>query len=323
MHQGGLEHQIADGFAQQPQVTEHQVRLIDDLARVLKETADTAATVRQIQPIGQPLAQPFGHQVGNQVGQQRGQPVPPQWQPPRQPSGSRATPVYPPPSYASPGDAADHARPDAATGGMPQMLRSMAVRNGQPADDTWPLMTELRRAFKVLSPITLTLATGTLAIVAMFTVVRLLGFSDWSATEIVAQSATGLELQTLLPVPAATQPVFGFAAHSYPNGSYPPGGGIAVEPEFSSQDRALLRRSAGLITVGDVPAARTVLAQAASEGSTAAAFALAETFDPNMLAAWGSRDPLADVVLARRFYNQALTSGDARAGRRIQALAAE
>ena len=38
-------------------------------------------------------------------------------------------------------------------------------------------------------------------------------------------------------------------------------------------------------------------------------FALAETYDPNMLAAWGARDKAADAVKARALYRKAFGLG--------------
>ena len=49
-------------------------------------------------------------------------------------------------------------------------------------------------------------------------------------------------------------------------------------------------------------------------------FALAETYDPNMLAAWGSRGVSADVQRARALYAKALDLGFGRAMARLDAL---
>ena len=64
----------------------------------------------------------------------------------------------------------------------------------------------------------------------------------------------------------------------------------------------------------------SILVPAAENGNVAARFALAETFDPNMLAAWGTREPFADVVTARSLYSQSLAAGETRAARRLEAL---
>jgi hypothetical protein len=82
----------------------------------------------------------------------------------------------------------------------------------------------------------------------------------------------------------------------------------------------LLADSAALIQQGNIKVARASLARAASEGSLRAKFALAETFDPNMLAAWGRSEPVGDVSTALKLYEQVLARGEARARHRIEAL---
>ena len=49
-------------------------------------------------------------------------------------------------------------------------------------------------------------------------------------------------------------------------------------------------------------------------------FALAETYDPNMLAAWGTRGVAADAAKARTLYRKAFGLGVARAQNRLDAL---
>lgn len=101
-------------------------------------------------------------------------------------------------------------------------------------------------------------------------------------------------------------------------------GVTASEPlQLSLSEMGLLERCETMIASGDMQGARLELAHAASAGSPVARFALAETFDPNMLAAWGLRDRVADVGTARALYAQALESGVARAAQRISALEAE
>ncbi|MDX2203568.1 MAG: hypothetical protein NW223_12525 [Hyphomicrobiaceae bacterium] len=69
---------------------------------------------------------------------------------------------------------------------------------------------------------------------------------------------------------------------------------------------------------GDVLAAREILAGEAPLPPLL--FALAETYDPNMLAAWGSRGVTADVQRARALYARALEQGYGRALPRLDAL---
>ena len=51
-----------------------------------------------------------------------------------------------------------------------------------------------------------------------------------------------------------------------------------------------------------------------------ASFALAETYDPNMLAAWGTRGVAADADKARALYHKAFDLGVTQAQKRLDAL---
>ena len=72
------------------------------------------------------------------------------------------------------------------------------------------------------------------------------------------------------------------------------------------------------IESGDVTGARDLLADDGGQG--AVSFALAETYDPNMLAAWGTRGVVADAGKARALYQKAFSLGVARAQNRLDAL---
>ena len=63
-----------------------------------------------------------------------------------------------------------------------------------------------------------------------------------------------------------------------------------------------------------------MLADADDGGQGAVSFALAETYDPNMLAAWGTRGVAADAAKARALYQKAFGLGVARAQNRLDAL---
>ena len=80
----------------------------------------------------------------------------------------------------------------------------------------------------------------------------------------------------------------------------------------------LLSRAAERIESGDVAGARELLADGGEQG--AISFALAETYDPNMLAAWGTRGVAADAAKARALYQKAFDLGMARAQNRLDAL---
>jgi hypothetical protein len=89
--------------------------------------------------------------------------------------------------------------------------------------------------------------------------------------------------------------------------------------DASQQIEQVLVLARQKIDGGDVAGARDLLS-GEDGGSAAIAFALAETFDPNMLAAWGSRGISADVQRARSLYGRALDMGYGRAMARLDAL---
>jgi hypothetical protein len=82
----------------------------------------------------------------------------------------------------------------------------------------------------------------------------------------------------------------------------------------------LLAQVAQHIESGDVAGAREMLAGADDGGQSMVSFALAETYDPNMLAAWGTRGVAADAAKARALYQKAFGLGVARAQNRLDAL---
>jgi hypothetical protein len=71
---------------------------------------------------------------------------------------------------------------------------------------------------------------------------------------------------------------------------------------------------------GDVSGARDVLSAAEGSAPGPISFALAETYDPNMLAAWGTRGAIADVARAKALYHKSLDFGMVRAQVRLDAL---
>jgi hypothetical protein len=90
-----------------------------------------------------------------------------------------------------------------------------------------------------------------------------------------------------------------------------------VEPKSPADE--LLAQARQRVERGDIAGARELLSSA-DEGSGPAVFALAETYDPNMLAAWGTRGVAADVARARALYRKAQGLGTERAQARLDAL---
>ena len=93
-------------------------------------------------------------------------------------------------------------------------------------------------------------------------------------------------------------------------------------PEVPGNPEAarLMARARLLVSQGNVGAARVVLDRAAETGSASALFALAETYDPVMLSAWGTVGTQADVAKARELYGKALAGGVHEAQDRLNAL---
>ena len=79
----------------------------------------------------------------------------------------------------------------------------------------------------------------------------------------------------------------------------------------------LMSRASLLLSQGDIGAARTVLERAAETGNARALFALAETFDPVVLSAWGTVGTRGDAARARELYAKALAGGVQEAKSRL------
>jgi hypothetical protein len=95
------------------------------------------------------------------------------------------------------------------------------------------------------------------------------------------------------------------------------------KPRTEKADPDLLRsmaRASLLVTQGDIGAARVVLEHAAESGSASALFALAETFDPAVLSAWGTMGTHGDVARAGDLYAKALAGGVSAAKDRLATL---
>jgi hypothetical protein len=90
--------------------------------------------------------------------------------------------------------------------------------------------------------------------------------------------------------------------------------------EARAQLDNLLTQARRRVDGGDIPGAREMLGAADDGGKGPLSFALAETYDPNMLAAWGARGVAADVARARALYRKALSLGVAQAQNRLDAL---
>jgi hypothetical protein len=79
----------------------------------------------------------------------------------------------------------------------------------------------------------------------------------------------------------------------------------------------LMSRASLLLSQGDIGAARAVLERAAETGNARALFALAETFDPVVLSAWGALGTRGDAARAQELYAKALAGGVQEAKKRL------
>jgi hypothetical protein len=83
---------------------------------------------------------------------------------------------------------------------------------------------------------------------------------------------------------------------------YPPAAAPTALGPATQRSVAALQTASGLMTSGQVQAARTELLRVAQEGSADIAWALARSYDPNVLGAIAATDASPDVVQATRWY---------------------
>jgi hypothetical protein len=206
---------------------------------------------------------------------------------------------------ANDADHADHADPDVE---LPQILQGASRSIVAPAP---PAKSEPVRN-QILAPVIFVTSLVAVALLMSASIVdlsRLTGFdwlSDRPRPRLIALAAPAISVAAALDagVPAELA--------------------IAADPPLLTiAEQTLLERCEGLIAKGDMAGARQELLRAADDGSVSARFALAETFDPNVLAAWGLRERVADVGAARSLYVEAMSAGDPRAAGRIEALRAD
>jgi hypothetical protein len=82
----------------------------------------------------------------------------------------------------------------------------------------------------------------------------------------------------------------------------------------------LVARASALLRQGDIGAARIVLERAVEMGSAQASFSLAETYDPLILAKWGTYGTRGDAIKAQDLYANADAAGIQEAKARFEAL---
>jgi hypothetical protein len=140
-----------------------------------------------------------------------------------------------------------------------------------------------------------------------------------------ARSATARSSTAPVPAPNAPASALAFAA---PAPVAAPSAPVAAPPASirpSSQDadaiQLLLKQGEDFVAAGDLATARIVLRRAAEAGSGAAAFALAQTYDPKVLAKMRASGVAADAAEARRWYETAQKLGSSEATQQLERLA--
>ncbi|MGY3590481.1 chromosome segregation ATPase [Bradyrhizobium sp. USDA 4341] len=114
----------------------------------------------------------------------------------------------------------------------------------------------------------------------------------------------------------------GVAANPIAEQAPPAPARAVVQPasEQVAEAAGLVARASSLLRQGDVGAARLVLERAVEMGSAQASFALAETYDPLVLAKWGTYGTRSDATKAKALYARADAAGIKEAKARLDAL---
>lgn len=94
----------------------------------------------------------------------------------------------------------------------------------------------------------------------------------------------------------------------------------ALEAPGIPETARLMARASLLLDQGNIGVARVVLERATETGSALALFALAETYDPVSLSAWGTFGTQGDVAKAQDLYARAYAGGVQEAKDRLNAL---
>lgn len=250
-----LQQRIADNLEPEPARSEEQARLVEDFARILRETAAVAAATR--------------------------------------PGG---------PSEDAPGRTTQFP--------LPQILqpRPIAPRENKQPARSW-LITLPLAAWDLVASAPLTTAMAIIGAV----VITLVWQGETAKPAASARTPAETRRQEARASDGARMSIQAVR-------TVPFEGSVARD---SRDPAAAVAAAERLLATGQVLAAREVLGAAAVAGDTAARFALAETFDPNVLASRDLRGATADPVTAKLLYEQARSAGEPRAAQRLRALRSE
>ncbi|CAN7712069.1 hypothetical protein LJR220_007018 [Bradyrhizobium sp. LjRoot220] len=109
-------------------------------------------------------------------------------------------------------------------------------------------------------------------------------------------------------------------ARTEPPPAAPARGDAHLDSEQAAVATGLVARASALLRQGDIGAARLVLERAVEMGSAQASFALAETYDPLILAKWRTHGTRGDASKAQGLYARADAAGIQEAKARLEAL---
>lgn len=135
-----------------------------------------------------------------------------------------------------------------------------------------------------------------------------LGASAAPSREAIANAyQTALQAQPPVQATAAAQPL-------------PPTPAAPARTLDADTLSGLMTRAKSLMAVGDIAAARLLLERAANGQEAAAAFLLAQTYDPAVLGTKDTRSITADPATARDWYRKAAQLGSTEAQQRLSEL---
>jgi TPR repeat protein len=136
--------------------------------------------------------------------------------------------------------------------------------------------------------------------------------TPWPSPEITKRSDPAGWHETPARMPTQTQPAAPASAQN-----------AASQRALSEEEIAMLRKMGDdYISNGDFVGARGVLERAAQAGDASAAFAVASTYDPVVLARFRVRGLEPDIVKASFWYERARELGSSEAPHRLQAMMA-
>lgn len=131
---------------------------------------------------------------------------------------------------------------------------------------------------------------------------------------------TSVPASVIVSVPPAAEPASVAALKPAVVEAVPAQAEVSPAEREAAKAEALLEDARRLISEGDFRTARSVLEDQTVSAMPAARFLLAETYDPNYLAARGVRTVRAEVPRAIELYRLALDGGVEAARQRISAL---